>query len=94
MLKVFKYPVPVADLFELEMPKDAQILTVQIQGEDIQMWALVDPESPTELRQFRLAGTGHSISVKHTVKRYIGTFQIRGGRLVFHLFEVSYPITT
>lgn len=92
MLKVFKYPVPVADLFELEMPKDAQILTVQTQDEDMQMWALVDPESPTELRHFRLAGTGHSII--HTVKRYIGTFQIRGGRLVFHLFEVSYPITT
>lgn len=37
---------------EIEMPKSAQILSVQNQKEDIVVYALVDPDSPMIKRKF------------------------------------------
>lgn len=55
-----------------------------------QIWALVDPQSPVVMRAFRLAGTGHPIEERPGEKmQYINSFQIDGGALVFHLFEVE-----
>ena len=102
MLKIWKFPIPVQDEIQIEMPKGAKVLTVQIQvmdpaalkvGETIEqvcLWALVNPEAEKEIRQFRMVGTGHSIM--HAEKlTYIGTFQMQGGALVFHLFERVRP---
>lgn len=63
MLMIFKYPIPIEDHFTLELPKDAKILTVQVQREMPQLWAVVDPEAEKETRHFRLSGTGHPIVV-------------------------------
>lgn len=95
MLKIWKYPIPVQDDIQIEMPKGARVLTVQRQGDLPEfggpcLWALVNPEAKKEIRQFRLAGTGHPID--HAEKlTYIGTFQMEGGALVFHLFEKMRP---
>jgi len=86
MLRVYKYPVPCKDNFSLMLPKDAKILTVQNQREEPQLWALVDPDAPLEERKFRLAGTGHPVTQENL--DYIGTFQLRGGDYIGHLFEI------
>jgi len=86
MRTVYKYPVKVDDHFELELPRGAEILTVETQGEAVQLWALVDPAESTEPRQFRLAGTGHPIEDPNL--KYVSSFQLYGGSLVFHVFEV------
>lgn len=86
MLTVYKYPVQADDYFEVMMPAGAQVLTVQLQYGDAQMWALVNPDAPLRVYRFRLAGTGHPI--RETNLTYIGTFQAMGGGLVFHLFEI------
>jgi hypothetical protein len=86
MITVFKYPVKVSDEFDLALPADAHILTVQVQHGTPCMWALVDTEKPLETRHFRLAGTGHPIA--QDISRYLGTFQVDGGNLIFHLFEM------
>lgn len=85
MLTVWKYVLPVTDLFSLQMPKGGELLTVQLQGDEAQLWALVEPEREREDRHFRLAGTGRLIT--ENVFQYVGTFQTRMG-LVFHLFEI------
>ena len=87
--KVFKYNVMVADSFHLEIPIGAEILTVQVQRGVPQIWALVDPSLQNEVRTFRLSGTGHPVDVSdyRDDLKYIGTFQIDSGYLVFHLFE-------
>ena len=85
---VFKYAFEVEDHFDLSMPKDADILSVQVQGEQPCIWALVEPGAAIEHRHFRLVGTGHPISENIDTLEFIGTFQLRGGILVFHLFEV------
>jgi hypothetical protein len=87
--KVFKYEIHQPnDEIVLHMPKGAEILTVQTQKETACVLALVNPENETETRLFRLAGTGHPIHYDMGVDyKYINTFQLFAGNLVFHLFE-------
>lgn len=66
------------------MPQCADILTAQMQGRQLCLWALVQPENKMETRTFSIFGTGHPID---DVGRYIATFQIEGGTLIFHVFE-------
>ena len=70
------------------MPEGAEILTVQIQNDVPYLWALVDPEARTEIRGIAMFGTGHPIDYDIGASgRYISTFQLRNGELVFHVFE-------
>lgn len=85
MKTIWKYTVH-WDEFTLEMQRGAQVLSVQVQDGVPRMWAIVDPGAATETRHFRLVGTGHTINDTEEL-RFIGTFQIHGGELVFHLFE-------
>lgn len=88
MLKVYKYPVPMGDYFEVELPRGAQVLKVEDQDGHPRLWALVDPTAPHTIRRFRFAGTGHPISDPSSNLRFINTFQIAAGALIFHIFEV------
>jgi hypothetical protein len=87
-MKVYKYQVSANDYFELELPIGAQVLTVDVQYATVCLWAIVDPNAKTETRRFRVAGTGHDIVEPPSKLDYIGTFQLHGGMLVFHVFEV------
>ena len=87
MFKVFKYPVPANDYFYLDLPRGAKILTVQIENSRPQIWALVNPENPTETRNFCLAGTGNPMNEKNLI--YIGTFQASNESFIWHLFEIK-----
>jgi len=84
---VWKYPIPKQREFVVSMPTGAQGLCVQVQLDSPCLWALVDTGAPLEERRFLLAGTGEDILVAPGLLRYIGTFQLRGGTLMFHLFE-------
>lgn len=74
------------------------MLCVQVQGYAPYLWVIVDEQAPRDQpRRFRLAGTGHKLDVvdpsynpsPDNCGRYVGTFQLDGGALVFHLFEVT-----
>jgi hypothetical protein len=83
--RVWRFRVPVADATTLEMPKGAEVLTVQLQRGEPTLWAACDPEVATETRHFRWVGTGHPFDGPAL---YVGTVQFSGGSLVFHLFEI------
>ena len=86
--KVFKYELRVASRSSINMPKGAEILTAQVQFDTPCIWALVNPDTPTEERFFRVFGTGHQIQYDMGIEfKYIGTFQVDGGSYVFHVFE-------
>lgn len=70
---------------DLEMPIGAEILSVHEQHFGVFLWALVDPASKTEVRRFRVYGTGHDIP-DHAMK-FIGTAHLGG--LVLHVFELT-----
>lgn len=81
---IWKFPLRVADFVEFAMPKNAKVLTVQVQLGDPCVWAEVDVGAETEIRRFRTFGTGHPLD---SGLLYIGTYQMRDGALVFHLYE-------
>lgn len=85
---IWKFEIETADLNTVNMPKGAEILTVQNQMGNPCIWALVDPAQETELRAFEVFGTGHEVYCDMGIDRkYIGTYQLHGGALVFHVFE-------
>ena len=85
--QIWKFPIS-PQRTKVQMPQGAQILTIQTQGEIPCIWALVNPESEMEIRYFEIFGTGHDVPVERGIERkYINTFQLEGGKLVFHLFE-------
>jgi hypothetical protein len=85
MKAVWKYDADVEDEFTLEMPLGAEILTVQLQHENSNIWAYVDTDAPKATRHFRWYGTGHPMYDR--LRKYIGTVQLASGNLIFHLFE-------
>jgi hypothetical protein len=87
-LTVFKYPIPSDDYFQIDLPVGAKVLTIQTQHGNPQMWVLLDPSEPYITHYFRIAGTGHPIEEPQEDLRYIGTCQVLGGDLIFHLFEI------
>lgn len=97
MKTVFKYPIDITDLQEVEMPQGARILAVQVQDEmgdfvgfkpagNPCLWALVNTEEAKKTRRlFRMYGTGKPIDEPLESLNYIGTFQ--RGPFVWHVFE-------
>ncbi len=91
MITIWKFPLVMDTFQKVQMPKGATLLSVQPQGRGVCLWAVVDTAAPEEPRGIWIHGTGHNITEhdKHR-GRYINTFQLEGGRLVFHAFEHNY----
>ena len=89
MQTIHKYPFGVTDQLTRELPANAQVLAVQLQHGTPCLWVLLDPDAPMMPRTFCLYGTGQQIH--REPGRYIGTFQLSEGDLVFHLFERDAP---
>jgi hypothetical protein len=95
MNSIWKYDLnPGANgIFEIEMPSGAKILTVQAQYDKPKIWAIVNtsPQWIKVKRRFLVLATGELVDEENladTLHKYIGTFQLEGGMLVFHVFEL------
>ena len=87
MKKIYKYPLEIEDEQNVLLPTGAKILTVQSILDKPYLYALVNPTAPNNMAvTIRAFGTGHPISDSDYLE-YIGTFQIYGGHLVFHVFR-------
>lgn len=86
MRTIYKYALPVADEFTIQMKFASRfnILSVQVQHGAPCLWAIVDSDEKDEPVRFILHGTGHAMSAH--ADRHVGSFQLHGGSLVFHLF--------
>lgn len=95
MRTIWKYPLGITDRQVVRMPRDAEILSVQVQGRHLCLWAMVDGDSPLEDRSIRIFGTGNPIDdwVGNPIDEYddIGRFVFVGtaqmGPFVWHVFE-------
>lgn len=87
---IWKFRFDVTDKPKITMPVGARILCVNVQGGQPYVWAEIDnvdaAEIPTETRRFRMLGTGHEFDPGEA-GRYIGTFLMHEGYLVFHMYE-------
>ena len=87
MKTVWKFPVQIDDRVNVRLPMGATILTVDMQGDQLCLWALVDPDaSLNKVRTLRIAGTGHPITDEAV--DHLGTFFLHDRALVFHVFDV------
>lgn len=74
----------------ISMPIGAELLTAQMQYDEISIWAIVDRNAETEIRTFEVIPTGTPILYDTgTARKYISTIQTLGGKLVFHIFEYT-----
>jgi len=88
MKAIWKFPILVVDNQQIAMPEGAEILCVQMHRGEPCLWAMVNPDRPKEQRAVEVFGTGNPIkSDMGTSRKYIGTFQMLAGDLVFHVFE-------
>ena len=88
MKTVFKYPLGLGGTTILH--KGAEILSMQVQHGIPCVWALVDPdEKDVDKKSITVFGTGHPIDDNLILEKFIGTFQLNEGKLVFHVFETK-----
>lgn len=88
MWRIWKYPIPVADDFTLDLPRHSRLLHVAEQDGQPMLWVLVDPGQPEVARQFRIFGTGNAIRPPADGERldHVGTWLSKP--FVWHLFEL------
>lgn len=85
---IWKFELEVTDNQFISIPKNAEILSIQTQNNSPCIWAFVDPKEEKEERCFEMFGTGSEIHGDMGIyRKFIGTFQINEGSLVFHVFE-------
>ena len=87
-MQIWKWGLSPIDLQSLAMPDGAKPLALQMQNGEPQLWAVVDETAPLVHRHFATYGTGQPMP-EGNPGQYIGTYQLRDGALVFHVFEVD-----
>ena len=71
----------------IQVPKGSKVLTVQLQNGSPCVWFLVDRDVyEVGLVRLIIIGTGWDIPAYKDSWNYIGTFQLKSGSLVFHVF--------
>lgn len=86
MQTVWKFYLQIGGVWEVEMPANAEILSLALQGADLFFWAKVEPGNALERRRFLVVGTGHGIP--HYAEKFLGTVHLANG-LVLHAFEIT-----
>ena len=82
---IWKFPLkPVT---KLSLPKDAEILKVAGQGDEIFLWARLDSTKSKQVRTFRAFATGQQIDDDLNLKFIDTAFVGVDDTLVFHVFE-------
>jgi hypothetical protein len=94
MRTIWKYELLTTDEQTVLMPMLAELLAVQVQNDKPCVWALVDPEQKQTRRGFRVYGTEQSLpNTTALAGKYVGTYQLEGGSLVFHVFDMGSEIS-
>lgn len=87
MKTIWKYPLEITDEQVVEMPQGANILSVQSQGSQLCLWAIVFPNRASmRERTITIYGTGHAMRTD-CEEKFLATVQQDGGALVWHVFE-------
>lgn len=82
---IWKQVLQAMDAQQVMLPEGAEILCAREQYEEICIWFRCDPSAEKLPRYIAIVGTGHAAPGPEG--RYIGTASLRGGQLIFHVFE-------
>ena len=81
---IWKYPLEITDRQELSVPAEAHFLHVGMQGEQLCLWARVDPTKPPMKVPVLIVGTGNPMPPDDDWAYHLGTVQ--QGPFVWHIF--------
>lgn len=81
MICIHKYPLEFTDHQSIDMPLGAKIVHIDLQDNQLCVWAEGNPEHPKVQRKFELYATGEKIE---TMARHLKTVLI--GRFVYHIY--------
>lgn len=84
--EIWKFELEINGEQAVSMPEGAEILSLQVQRGKPCIWVMVDSAARSqEQRWFKTFGTGHPI--EYALGAFVGTYQLKDGDLVFHVFE-------
>lgn len=86
MKKIFKYSLVGENVQDLALPRGARIIAAQTQYGGVCLWAIVEPDAPTEYRRVVVIQTGHPLPDNIADFTHVGTVQVGTGPLVVHVF--------
>ncbi len=84
MRTIYKYDVPLTNEVGIEIPGFIQWLHVGVQYDVAVVWAVVDTDKPMANQRLHVRGTGHPMTGEEG--EHVGSIQLHGGALVFHVF--------
>ncbi len=76
MKKIFKYSLPVQEKYEIDLPKNAQIIRVEDVDGLFFLWAIVDPDAQLEKRFLEFYKTGQEILTDTNNLFFLGTCKL------------------
>jgi hypothetical protein len=82
MTTMWEFPIDLKTRQTVNMPERARVLSCQLEGRKICLWALVDSQAPEETRLVYMIGTGHTIP--EMPLQFVNTIQAMGS--TFHVF--------
>jgi hypothetical protein len=86
---IYKYQIPrrtpTNKAFTIHMPEDAHVLSAQVQGGHLCLWAQCNPELPKVPHKFLLACTGPILPEE--AMEFVDTVQL-SNELVVHVFQL------
>lgn len=83
---MWKAELTVSGVQIIRIPEGAEIKYVNAQQEVICVWYYCDPNARLTERRIAVCGTGHP-APNPSQGKYLGSCFLRGGNLVFHVFE-------
>lgn len=83
---IWKQALKLTGVQKISVPDGAEILCAREQFEEICVWFRCDPGRAQSERWIAIIGTGHD-APSAIDGRYIGTASLKGGSLIFHVFE-------
>lgn len=86
MATIWKFPLKLISVQQVEMPMGARILSAHMQRGIPCIWAEIsDPKAPKEAKEIHIIGTGHEFNNSGLVP--IGTTMTDDHSLVWHIYE-------
>ncbi len=87
MAAIWKAKLELTDEQDIAVPEGAELLSAREQFDDVCIWFKCNPQNPMTRKRIRIAGEGHHIP--DDGHRFLGTAKLRGGSLMFHIFEIN-----
>jgi len=89
-ITTYKYTLtPSNGITVLDLPLGARVISAKNQFDEVQVWAIVNSDFPTEPHEFLCVGTGWELSGDIFDFEPVDTVLTHGGKLVWHVFHRS-----